>query len=52
MKTSRRFENDMTTFGIASPKRQRVLLHYFGGELVDVLDALDDTYRARDDIKP
>ena len=48
----RRFENDMAEFGIASPKRQRALLHYYGGEdLVDVLDTLDDTGE-RDEIKP
>ena len=48
----RRFENDMTEFGIASPRQQRALLHYYGGDdLEDILDTLDDMGEP-DEIKP
>ena len=48
----RRFENDMVEFGIASQRRQRALLHYYGGDdLADVLDTLDDTGEL-EEIKP
>ena len=42
----------MAEYGIVSQRRQRALLHYYGGDdLEDLLDTLDNT-GSRDEIKP
>ena len=51
-KWRRRFESDMIEYGIVSERRQRALLHYYGGDdLEDVLSTLDNT-GTRDEIMP
>ena len=51
-KWRRRFESDMIEYGIVSERRQRALLHYYGGDdLEDVLGTLANT-GTRDEIKP
>ena len=51
-KWRRRFESDMIKYGIVSERRQRALLHYYGGDdLEDVLSTLGNT-GTRDEIQP